>query len=338
MYHLFRETIGRQCTNPKCIQRLQRVDDGEHCESCGQRLVSKNVTNWRVVGPSLAVLFVLLVAAVYLTRALLEWRAAAQEEELIAEATQRLQKGLQGVTASDVDAIAETVQVELKLTDEQRQLILERSKERIGRLPRDLTPDVEDRLEALVRDLYRDGSMSSDEEKKLNVFAQRERLAQATVSRFESGLRSRIESAHQSLARGKEFLREEKYAEARLEILRATQSDPRDAVAWANLGVVNIAMGRLEEARNCYSKALQLDSGNWVAHYNLGLLSERNGDRETAFRHFEQALAALGPAAARERKAVIENLLHEPALAELRQDSRFPDLLSPASLRGQGGG
>jgi tetratricopeptide (TPR) repeat protein len=336
VHHLIRETVGLQCVNPKCIHRLQRIDSGERCEHCGERLVSKNVTNWRFVGPSLALLAVLLGAGLYLTKTLLDRRQAALAEEQITEATHQFQKNLLGVTASDVEAVADVIQAELKLTDEQLHLVLERSQESIDKLPRGLTPDVEEPLETLVRHVYRDGRITSQERKELDAFARRERLAPATMTVFEDRFRSRVDTAHQRLARGKELLREQRYAEARMEILSATQSDPGDAVSWANLGVVSMAMGRPDEARESYSKALRLDPENWVAHYNLGLLSERGGDREAAFRHFRQALAAFGPSAARERKAVVDDLLREPSLSGLRQDARFSDLFTPAALRGQG--
>jgi Flp pilus assembly protein TadD len=296
MDYLFRETVAPQCVNPRCIRRLQRVESGKHCASCGQRLVSKSVINWRFVGPSFAVLVVLSGVGVY-------WGK---------------------------------VQAELKLADEQRNTVRERSQKPGDKSPHGLTPDVAARLETLVRNIYRDGAVTPQEKKDLDVFAHNERLAPATMTVFEDRIRSRIETAGQNLAKGKEFLRERKYTEARLELLSATQSDPGDAMAWANLGVVNMAMGRRDEARESYSKALRLDPRNWVAHYNLGLLSERDGDRGAALYHFKQALTALGPDTGRERKAVVDEMLHEPLLAGLRQDARFSDLFTPAVPRGQG--
>ena len=70
-----------------------------------------------------------------------------------------------------------------------------------------------------------------------------------------------------------------------------------------------------------------------VAHYNLGLLQERGGDRGSAFRELGLALASLDPAAP-ERKAVIEDLLGNPSLSELRKDGRFTILLSSPAKSG----
>ena len=101
------------------------------------------------------------------------------------------------------------------------------------------------------------------------------------------------------------------------------------------MGAANQHVGQTEEARACYEKALQLDAGNWVAHYNLGLLLEHGGDRNAAFRHLGFALVSLDEAP-RERKAVVEDLLGNSSLSELRKDSRFTTLLSsPITLSRQ---
>jgi Flp pilus assembly protein TadD len=336
--HLLRETVGKHCVNPGCDLRLKRVDeDTSTCKKCGQRLEPKNRINWRLAGPLLASLLLLVALTGYLTKGILERRAAAREQELLAQATARFQGELRGVTLSEVDKVADTVQVELRLTGEQRKKIIQASQESIDLLPRELTPEAKQRLESKLRELYKDGRISTEERRDLDRFAREERLAPATVSNVEESLKSRLEAVQQSISRGQFYTRQAKYEEARQELLRATEIDPDNAVAWADLGAVTQHTGQAEEARSCYEKALRLDPVNWVAHYNLGLLQERSGDRNAAFRELGLALVSLG-AASPERKAVIEDLLGNPSLSELRKDGRFTTLLSsPAILSRQAG-
>jgi tetratricopeptide (TPR) repeat protein len=146
--------------------------------------------------------------------------------------------------------------------------------------------------------------------------AERQALAQA-------GVRTRAEHG---LARGQAMIGRRQYTEARQEFTEVTRVDPGNAMAWASLGAVDMVLGDAGEALHCYDQALALDPGNWLAHYNLALHSARHGDREAAFAHLRQALAAL-PAASRERREVIADLLGEPALQEVRGDARFAGLL-----------
>src|SRR4051794_33733932 len=140
--HLLRETVGQHCVNPGCDLRLKKVDeDAPICRKCGQRLEPKNRINWRLAGPLLASLLLLVVIAGLLTKGILERRAAAREQELLAQATARFQGELRRATLSDVDTVADSVQAELRLTGEQRKKIVQASQERIDLLPRALTPE-----------------------------------------------------------------------------------------------------------------------------------------------------------------------------------------------------
>jgi tetratricopeptide (TPR) repeat protein len=51
-------------------------------------------------------------------------------------------------------------------------------------------------------------------------------------------------------------------------------------------------MGRLDEARDAYERAVERDPSDVKALVNLGMLYERSGDRERALRAYHAAVRA----------------------------------------------
>ena len=193
IFNLLRETVGSHCINPGCNLRHQRVDgDCETCHGCEQRLQPKNRVNWRLAAPLLALLLFLIGLATYLAQGVLERRATAREQELLSQAAARFQGELRGATQSDVGAIASNMQAEYRLTEAQRQKVVDVSRDQIDRLPRALTYEAGQKLEKVVRDVYSDGRLSREERKRLDRFAQEERLAPATLANVEERLRGRL--------------------------------------------------------------------------------------------------------------------------------------------------
>jgi tetratricopeptide (TPR) repeat protein len=85
---------------------------------------------------------------------------------------------------------------------------------------------------------------------------------------------------------------------------------PEDARAAAKLGLSLTRLGRSDEAIAEFERALASEPGLYEAHYNLGLLRARRGEREAAMRHFQQAFPAGDERALRALEA-------EPAAAEV---------------------
>ncbi len=335
MLHFFLVTVGRRCENVACPMRGKQVDrHAEFCEECHRTLVPVREVAWKTVAIAAAVIVVLASGLVYLTHSYLQRRAAEREAQLLSRATGRFQAALRGATASDVETIAQSVQAEMQLTDEQRQRVLASSRNLIAHLPRALTPDIQQRLELLVRNVYEDGRVSHDEQAVLDRFTQDQRVAPQAVQKFKGKLADRLDESYRSVSQGRSFAAAGKYEEALSAFQRATEVDSGNAMAWANLGAMYGLLRRDAEARSCYDKALSLNPENWLAHYNLGLLAARSGDREAAFQHIERTLSTLPARANQERREVIDGLLREPDFEELRRDPRFPDLLGGSGERG----
>ncbi|HEY3997847.1 MAG TPA: tetratricopeptide repeat protein [Candidatus Xenobia bacterium] len=83
------------------------------------------------------------------------------------------------------------------------------------------------------------------------------------------------------------------YREALEQYQKGLALNPSSSLLHTNLGTIYYKMGRYDEARQALSRALELrqadPSDTSVAHYYLGLMAQRNGKREDAIKHFEQA-------------------------------------------------
>ena len=68
---------------------------------------------------------------------------------------------------------------------------------------------------------------------------------------------------------------------------------PPTADAWIKTGKQAYVAGRFDDAAEAFEKAIQLDSQNGSALYNLGVVRNKNGDTAGAIEVFKQA-ARLG--------------------------------------------
>lgn len=97
---------------------------------------------------------------------------------------------------------------------------------------------------------------------------------------------------YQALAwKGEALARQERYSDAEPILTQALQGDPKQAMAWNNLGRCLNARHAWGDAVSALDKALALDPAQWEAHYNRGLAQFQLG-------HFDASLADLKAAAA----------------------------------------
>jgi uncharacterized protein (AIM24 family) len=100
-------------------------------------------------------------------------------------------------------------------------------------------------------------------------------------------------------------------AEAMYIVLAA--GNPEVYALQSNLGLIQLKMNKLVEARNALNRALELQPNNSKAHFYLGLLYEKEESWEDALYHFEQANAEKMVAKARMK--LEEQALHSKILS-----------------------
>jgi len=87
-----------------------------------------------------------------------------------------------------------------------------------------------------------------------------------------------------------ELLREGKIGEARDQARRALRSNTGDTEIWFLLGVCQLQLGSLSDARNSFLKVTHLDHENEAAKINLGNISISFGHYEEAEHYFHEVL------------------------------------------------
>jgi tetratricopeptide (TPR) repeat protein len=72
--------------------------------------------------------------------------------------------------------------------------------------------------------------------------------------------------------------------------LEAATINPRDASAHYNLGLIHQNRGELDQARERFQRAIDIDADEWDAHYQLGRIARAQNRPAEAIGHFEQVV------------------------------------------------
>jgi Flp pilus assembly protein TadD len=169
--------------------------------------------------------------------------------------------------------------------------------------------------------------------RELSTFITDNKLREDSVQTTKKELMTRIKVASLSINRGLILARQTNFAAARQEFLSATQSDPENSAAWADLGAADMELGRVEEGRNAYDKALVLDPEDWRTRFNFGLFYARVNNSDAALEQFQQVFhpskKGTGPSG-QMLTLVLRSAETDPVLGNLRKDPRFQNLLEVA--------
>ena len=86
---------------------------------------------------------------------------------------------------------------------------------------------------------------------------------------------------------GQTLLRMGEVEDSLIFLAKAYTKLPKDEAVLLDRGEAFMRIGKLEEAVKSYTELLDIDRGNVVAHYNLGLLLTAMGKEETALPHYQ---------------------------------------------------
>ena len=141
-----------------------------------------------------------------------------------------------------------------------------------------------------------------------------------SVSALWAAAESQVEH---SLAQAAEFMQAKKYEQAETLLNKVVSNHPEHAKAWFKLGLAQHLQAKYQKAVDSWQKSLSLNYDEAITHYNLAGAYARLGEKDEAFGHLEQAIAAgFG-----DRKS-LEN---DSDLESLRSDNRWTALIAELS-------
>lgn len=83
------------------------------------------------------------------------------------------------------------------------------------------------------------------------------------------------------------------YDKAEAELKKVIAAYPHKTILLSDLGLVYFKSGRLQEARNLFDRARNLDPGDWYASSNLAVTLTTSGDDERALALYRQLVGAM---------------------------------------------
>ncbi|HWS72546.1 MAG TPA: tetratricopeptide repeat protein [Thermoanaerobaculia bacterium] len=184
-------------------------------------------------------------------------------------------------------------------------------------------------LAQLMRPTLESGRRPSLDDPEIAHFMAAQQLAPESVRNFLTELTARARTAAEAIARGRKAGDAGETAAAYDAFTKATDEDPTNAYAWANLGAAAELLHKPLEARRAYERALAIDSANWLAHYNLGCHLARNHQHDAAIDEIARAVELFRGVARTpgEAASVMRQIRADDALKDLHDDPRFQKLL-----------
>lgn len=192
-----------------------------------------------------------------------------------------------------------------------------------------LTPATRIAIARLLRPTLEAGRQPTLDDPAIARFIAANALAPEAVRSYVDELTARARTAADAIARGKKAADAGDAAKAFDAFTAATDADPSNAYAWANLGAAAELLHRPLDARRAYEHSLAIDPSNWLAHYNLGCHLARNHQHDAAIDQIARAVelfrdVARTPA---EAASVMRQIRADDALKDLHDDPRFQKLL-----------
>lgn len=121
---------------------------------------------------------------------------------------------------------------------------------------------------------------------------QRLKTAYARLGARHTMIRAAPDAAITLFGLARNYMQEEKYAEAGREFQKALWHDPRLAKAYSGLGRAYVGLGRLDDAFEALGKALELEPNLAEAYITKGLILLTRADKSGSRSDYESAVSA----------------------------------------------
>lgn len=83
------------------------------------------------------------------------------------------------------------------------------------------------------------------------------------------------------------------YGKAEEELKKVIAAYPQKTILLSDLGLIYFKSGRLQEAKDLFDRARNLDPGDWYASYNLAVSLTTSGDDERALALYKQLVGSM---------------------------------------------
>ena len=181
-----------------------------------------------------------------------------------------------------------------------------------------------------LREAYRDGLKDSEDQAKLAELIRAHPVDARWLSQEEEEARSRAAKASALMKMGLLHGAEGRYAEAAEHLRLSLEIDERNSMAWANLAAACIKLNNLTRAQSACERAIDLNSRNWLAHYNLGAIHAAKGDRGPALFELSETLRLVEQdhSGQIKKEQIAGQIRSDESFDTLRTDERFRQLIA----------
>jgi tetratricopeptide (TPR) repeat protein len=311
------------------------------CEECATPLTPITVANKKVIIMAVTLAVAVVVGGGYFAALKIKQILAAKAAETLVEVAQPLTD----LAASKIKDLlvqiqkgGDTDKARRELEDLQRNHGL--SEEDIEKLRREAIAQQADRgsvsdgrgseeLVRVLRSVYSDGVKTPEEQQQIEDLARQHSVAPGPLTQKEQEIKDRLSWSQSALKQGLIYASQKDYPQALKEFKHSTEVDPENSFAWANLAAAYVNLGRYEEAQAASDRALSLDSGNWLAHYNRGSLYAIRGENDRALEELSETLRLVETGGDQKvtRAEVVSHMKTDHTLDSLRPDARFREML-----------
>lgn len=337
---MFKKVISKQCDNPLCKARGVIVDTALNlCEDCGDELTANTITDRRKLVPAVALTTVLLAGGGYLGTLSLQRYLAARFTQTTLNLTEAARTQIEAQIkdllrqAITNPSQATSLETQIESLAKQAQISAEKlaewRRQAVPATPPPFTAEAAATFDKLVRQIYRDGIKTEEEQKQLVEWTQQHPGATQPLEQRERETKERLHQSELSLKQGLLYAAQHNQQQAVQEFRHSAETDPANAFAWANLCGAYLTLNQAPNAEQACRRALTEDANNWLAHYNLGSLHAQRAQKDAAIQELSTALRIVAADRAQPvtPTAVAARLKTDQSFSQLRDDPRFLALL-----------